>query len=379
MSVKKKICYIISNLNTGGAELSLKKIAIGLNNEFDFTVISLSGNGIIGSSLKDHGINVIILNSLTIWEFFPKLILLYKNLKNLNPDIVHTWMYHSDFFGGIISKMAGIKIVYWNIRNTEITNGTSLSTKFSAFLNIFLSYLLPTKIVLVSESSKIYHSKIGYCKRKMIVITNGYDSDFFKFNHEIRLDVRKKLLINESSIVIGSVGRFNKYKDHKTFIKAALIILDEINDSVDLKFIIIGKDISIKNLEIYNLLINTKYIKNFILLTTKKDIVNYYFAFDIFCLHSISEGFPNVLAEAMAVGLPCVSTNVGDSKLMLNNDTFIVLPKDIINLSKKLTKLILLDPKQRKQIGEHNRSRILINYSLDKLLNDYRKIYKINN
>jgi glycosyltransferase involved in cell wall biosynthesis len=378
MAVKTKICYIISNLNIGGAELTLKKITIGLSDDFDFTIISFTGIGSIGNSLKNQGINVISLNIANILQLLPKLIQLYKYLKFLKPDIVHTWMYHSDFLGGLISKIAGIKTVYWNIRNTEIIDGTSISTKFIAVLNIFLSYLIPSKIVLVSESSKIYHSKIGFCKSKMIVIPNGYDLDLYNFNNEIRMKLRQKLFINDSTIVIGSVGRYNKYKDQYTFIKSALYILDNLNENLDIKFIIIGKDITINNEEISSLIINSKHLNKFILLTNKKDIINYYFIFDIFCLHSISEGFPNVLAEAMATGLPCISTNVGDSKLILKNDRFIVRPKDINNIAKKLIELILLDTTERKLIGEYNKSTISFNYSINNLLNNYKLIYKIN-
>ena len=181
--MKNNICFIISNLDIGGAELSLSKIVVGLGQKFNFTIITFKKNGIVGKSLKEKGFNVISLNLEKNVNIFAKLFYLYKLIKEIKPDVVHTWMYHADFLGGLISKFAGVKTIYWNIRNTELLKGTSIFTRIIGYFNSIFSYLIPTKIVFVSESSKKYHSDLFYCKYKMTVIPNGYDTS--KYSRDI--------------------------------------------------------------------------------------------------------------------------------------------------------------------------------------------------
>ena len=303
---------------------------------------------------------------------------LYNLIRKLKPDIVHTWMYQADLFGGIISKLAGVKIIYWNIRNSSLISGTSISTRSIGFLNSFFSYLIPNKIILVSENSRIYHSSLGYSNSKMLVIPNGYDVSLYTTNIFIKDKIKKELNISSNSIVIGSIGRYNLYKDHVTFIKSALRVLDIIKKDFNIKFVLIGKNITKENNIIFSLIKNTKFKDNFILLGEQKDIIDYYSLFDIFCLHSISEAFPNVLAEAMCSGLPCISTNVGDVSLMLDDKFCIVPPNNTIKLSNSLIKLINLAKNDLDNIGFQNKLKISSEYSIELFYNNYNQIYNIN-
>ena len=376
--MRKNICYIISNLNLGGAENTLLKVINGLNNNYNFTVISLTNIGDIGVILRNRGIKVYALEIKNIYSLIKNLLYLYNLIRKLKPDIVHTWMYQADLFGGIISKLAGVKIIYWNIRNSSLISGTSISTRSIGFLNSFFSYLIPNKIILVSENSRIYHSSLGYSNRKMLVIPNGYDVSLYTTNIFIKDKIKKELNISSNSIVIGSIGRYNLYKDHVTFIKSALRVLDIIKKDFNIKFVLIGKNITKENNIIFSLIKNTKFKDNFILLGEQKDIIDYYSLFDIFCLHSISEAFPNVLAEAMCSGLPCISTNVGDVSLMLDDKFCIVPPNNTIKLSNSLIKLINLAKNDLDNIGFQNKLKISSEYSIELFYNNYNQIYNIN-
>jgi glycosyltransferase involved in cell wall biosynthesis len=370
--MKNKVCYIISNLDIGGAELSLSKIVQGLNKDFDFTIISFKKIGNVGEALKKNGINIISLELRNVFDIFFKLILLYKIIKKLKPDFVHTWMYHADFFGGIVSRLAGVKIVYWNIRNTELIKGTAFSTRIIGYINSLFSYIIPTKIILVSESSKKYHSKLLYSKNKMLVIPNGYDINKYKLDKAKRKNIRRELIISDESLIVGSIARFNEYKDHTSFINAGLKLLEN-NDKV--YFVLIGRDVTLKNKKLSQLIENSKFRNNFYFLGEKNNIIDYYSAFDIFCLHSVSEGFPNVLAEAMAFGLPCVSTDVGDSKILVSNTQLLVPPMDHIKLSHALKRICMMSENERKIIGQYNQKIISSNYSTDILFGSYAKLY----
>lgn len=375
--MKKNVFYIISNLNVGGAEMSLYKIILSLRHKYNFTVISLNDKGHVGYILEEIGIPVFALNfNVSKKDSLIGMYKLYKILKKYKPEIVHTWMYHADFFGGIISKLVGIKNIFWNIRNTELTKGISVTTRIIALINSILSYFIPNKIICVSESSIKYHSSLFYCKLKMLVIQNGCDTQVFYNNSQKRRSIRDDLKIPDSAIIIGSIGRYNYYKDHLTFINAALDLLSKIHINIDVRFVLLGNDINYNNKIISNRLNESFFKHKFYLLGEKLNINNYYSVFDIFCLHSISEGFPNVLAEAMACGLPCISTDVGDASILLQDYNYIVPPKCPILLSEKLLALVYKTNSERDFIGLKNRNLIEVNFSTDYLHNKYDLLYK---
>ena len=124
-----RVVHIIIGLNIGGAELMLKRLieSHNTNNTIKHFVISLTNMGPVGRQLMDTGIAVYSLGITNIinvpFAFFELRSLLVK----IKPDIVQTWMYHADFFGGIVAKSIGCDNILWNVRSTNIHKGGSLS------------------------------------------------------------------------------------------------------------------------------------------------------------------------------------------------------------------------------------------------------------
>lgn len=371
---RQKVLIIISNLNIGGAEMTMYKTIVLLKNDIDFIVFSLSTDGNLSKRIKEEGIKVYN------FELSKNFIRTLKNLYLLiiaeKPDIVHTWMYHSDFFGGIIAKIAKVKCIIWGIRNTDLIKGTNFSTRIIGLINAILSYFIPNKILVVSNSAMIKHKSIGYCSTKMIVIPNGFSHLDSGLSFVEKIKFRKYLKLPETSILIGSVGRFNQYKDHATFIKAGMKLLDMVQPDTEITFLIIGKNVN--NPFLKGLINKSNYEEKFKFFEETNDINKFYSIFDIFCLHSISEGFPNVLAEAMLMGCVCISTDVGDAKLILNDDERIIPPKSPDLLAHKLFETINLSKNEKDIIGLQNTRRIISNYSIESMKKKYFNIYTNN-
>ena len=173
--------------------------------------------------------------------------------------------------------------------------------------------------------------------------------------------------LKKDEIAIFSIGRYAPAKDHETFIKAILLAAEK---NKLIKGVLIGRNIS---LEDFNLKDNEKNI--FITLGERFDVAELLSAADLFCLHSVTEGFPNVLGEAMSIGLPCVVTKAGDAELILSNNQYAVDVQDFIGLSILINKLSLFDEASRAEIGIKNRQRVLENYSLKVILKSYDEIY----
>ena len=211
------ILNIISNLGRGGAESTLLKIL--LNDQSNkHIVISLKKDGELAEIIKNNNIQLYELN----FKFF-NIFIYYKIgkiiLKN-RPDIIQTWMYHADLIGGLAARLAGCRKVIWGIRTTNIFpgKGVSRNTKWILKLCAILSNFIPHTILCVANRSKAVHAEKGYTSSKMTVVSNGFEVKTYKLDLDIRHRIRQSLNVSSDTLIIGSIGRFNEYKDHRSFV-----------------------------------------------------------------------------------------------------------------------------------------------------------------
>lgn len=371
-----KIVHIIIGLDVGGAELMLKRLIEShrTGGEFEHVVISLTGLGCVGKQLLDNGIAVYSLG-ITSFMHAP---FAFRKLRNLllllRPDIVQTWMYHADLFGGIVAKSIGCHNIVWNIRSTNIREGVSKATIIIRKICAILSYYIPSKIVCAAEASRIEHEKVGYAGCKMTVIPNGFDSTIVENKTFSTGSFRSKLRLNRDQLLILSVGRFNKVKDHKTFIMAADLVAELIPNA---HFVMVGRDVEATNQELIEIINQVQNPEIFSLLGERDDVLDCMMASDVFCLHSKTEGFPNVLGEAMLCGLPCVSTDVGDAKRVMNNSSWIVEPSNPEQLARKLYQLLIMPKSDRIAIGQVYSERIKLEFAMESTSEKYRNLYEL--
>lgn len=363
-----KITHVIIGLGIGGAELMLKRLVEGLNGQdgMQHSVISLTEIGPVGQQLLDSGINVTSLgmkNALSILSIFIKL---RRELKKQSPDIVQTWMYHADFLGGLAAKSLGIDNVIWNVRNTYLDS----SGKFNAFFRkicAYLSHNVPKKIIYVSQSAHSEHLKQKYRPGIGTVIGNGFDTEKYSFSPGYREKYRAELKLKDSDFAVFSVGRYDPAKDHASFI-AAVCLAAKTNPEI--KGVLVGRDIRLNSFGLSEI-----EKKNFIVTGQRGDVAELLSAADMFCLHSVTEGFPNVLGEAMSIGLPCITTDAGDAALILKDKDYIVDVGDYRKLSNKINELASQTYCYRRAIGIKNRENIKTNHSLGSVLNKYSNFY----
>lgn len=336
-----KIVHLITGLNNGGAEGVLYRLVTN-DKENEHIVISMMDAGKYGPLLMKEGIEVRCLNIEGRRLSLPAIIKLYQLLKKIKPDLIQTWMYHADLIGGLIGRLAGVNRVFWNIRHSTFNiNYSKKSTIYIAKICGKLSTLIPEKIICCAETAVKTHGDFGYCLDKFHVIGNGYDLNKFSQNKELGNKIKKELGLdlNEEPI-LGMVGRYDPQKNHKGLIEALAIVK---NKGYNFKLILIGRDLNNKN-ETLGTQIKKYGLKDHVyLLDQRADIPNILNALDIHILSSAyGEGFPNVVAEAMVCGIPCVATNVGDTKLIINQWGEVVEPNDPLLLADAIIKMINL-------------------------------------
>lgn len=368
-----KICHIITSTDVGGAEQTLKSLLLSSITEKDkILIISLSTIGKVGVELQENGFRVEALNFKNLFSLPLSFFRLWRLIKLHQPSLVQTWLYHADFFGGLAARLAGVKYIFWGIRTTELRKG-STATAAIRKLNAYLSHFIPTKIICVAEASKKKHIALGYCANRMLIIPNGFDLTKFTKKPKLFLQLRQKNGIRHSDVVIGSIGRFSEVKGQDIFVKAAQIIAPQYPN---VRFLMVGRELDDRNGQLIKWINDTTYHDRFILLGERSDIPICLGAMNIFCLHSRSEGFPNVLAEAMALGLPCVASEVGDAKLMGEGIVMMAKPNDPADLANSLFKVLEMSSEEINHLGNRCHQRIKDRYSMDAMIKNYQSLYQ---
>lgn len=368
-----RIIHIIVGLNVGGAETMVRRlIESDPTTSYSTVVVSLTSLGVIGESLRARGVRVHTLGMSSAWDFPITLWRLVKLIRQYRPRIVQTWMYHADLLGGVAARLAGSCAIVWGIRSTNIRQGPLSVTFWLVRLCAICSHIVPHRIICAAKSAKAKHIKLGYAAHKMIVIPNGFDFSAFDRHIHSRAKARMELGFNDSEIVVGAVGRFDPLKDFHNFVTAASYLAAKRRN---VKFLMVGRNIEWSNHTLRGWIEDEGLVKDFQLVGEQSDVPYFLSAMDIFCLSSVSEAFPNVVVEAMAMGLPCVVTRAGDAADILGDDEFVVPVKDSASLSEALLRMCDLTPETRRELGARGARKVREEYEIKDVRQKYEDIY----
>lgn len=319
--MKPTALHIISGLQDGGAEASLFRLC---RNEprFAHRVVSMMDEGKYGPLLRESGIPVYALGMprgrLTITALFR----LYRILRKEKPDVVQTWMYHADLIGGVMARMVSSAPVFWNIRHGDLrTGGVSRSAMLSALVCARLSRSVPRRIICCAGTAADSHAELGYDSARMTVIPNGIDIDHFQPNKGFREQIRTEFGIEPNTVLLGNIGRFNPAKNHEGLLQTLAVLRDR---GIRFRCLLAGAKVDQDNSVLSNSIERHKLEDQVIMAGPRTDVEKIMNAIDIYVSSSRVEGFPNVLAEAMACGTPCVTTNAGDASRIIGDYGWLV-------------------------------------------------------
>ena len=366
-----KIVHLITTLDTGGAEVMLLRLLSRMNPDlFSNSVVSLIKPGVIGSRIHSFGIPVRHLGFSLGRISFSGLVKLYCFLRKIRPDILQTWMYHANILGSVTAVMSGIPVI-WNIQaSIRQIRGYKPLTLLLVALGSVLSR--PTRaIVFNSMKGMLDHEKIGYRSRRNLFIPNGFDTDDYRPNPAIRDEVKKELSIPDNTLCVGLLARFHPVKDHRLFLEAAQIINQK---GICAHFILCGDRVDCDNQELMKWIGELHLSSVVHLLGRREDMPSIMTAMDTIVSCSVSEGFSNVIGEAMACGVPCVVTDVGDSSLIVGETGRVISSRSPDALAQAVVDL-LQSPEKRKALGDRARNRIKEHFSLDEVVKKYETLY----
>lgn len=368
-----KILHVITGLDNGGAEAALYRLAVG-DSQNAHEVVSLTGRGVYAERLVTAEIRTHTLSMPRGRITLSGISKLYRLMRATRPDVVQTWMYHADLLGGVLARLSGVKIVVWGIRGPFDKQKTGFQTKLAVKLCALISRWVPDAIVCNSARAVDAHVQAGYVRHKFVNIPNGYPLGRFRPDATARAQLRAELGVNERVPLIGMVARFDPHKDHENLFAALSLVTRE---GGRIACVLVGAGMSADNHQVMELIAKYGIGDHVVLLGARDDVPKIMAALDVHVLSSAAESFPNVVAEAMACGTPCITTDVGDAALIVGNVGWVVPCADPAALAEAILSAVqeMNDAVKSRARREACRKHISDNYSLERMIVSYTRVW----
>ena len=365
------ILHVITGLETGGAEVMLAKLVAAMDRtRFVNSVVSLTDQGQLGASIQSSGVPLHCLNMQRGWPDPRGLLRLVRLLNTLKPALVQSWLYHADLLSLIAAWKANPIPLVWNLRCSEMNlKYYPYQTRLVLWLLSFCSHL-PAAVVANSLAGQQYHQRLGYRPRRWEVIANGFDMDRFRPDRSIGPKLREELGVPQDTVLLALVARVDPMKDHAMFLAAARQVATA---RAHAHFVLAGKGTETLISRVAELGLSGRVH----FLGSHCHMDRLMPGIDIACLSSaFGEGFPNVLGEAMAAGVPCIGTDVGDIRAIIGRTGIVVPPRDPQAFAMAMINLIDRGPNARYELGQAARAWIEAEYSLSHITTRYEALYE---
>jgi glycosyltransferase involved in cell wall biosynthesis len=367
-----RVLHVITGLDLGGAEVMLERL-VRTYREASHEVVSLIDLGIVADRIAGAGVRTRALHMRRTPNPTP-LLRLARMIREYRPDVVQTWMYHADLIGGLAAKVAGSTKIVWGIHCSTLDRQAHLTTRCIVAALARLSHRVPNHIVCVSRAARTLHVDLGYEASKFTIIPNGFDLEEYRPDSAARIEARQALGVPDDITLIGLVARVEPQKDHQNFIRAAAEL---VRRSSDVRFLLCGAGATPDNRELARALAQHRLSSRFQLLGRRTDVPRVLRGLDLATLSSgWGEAFPLVIGEAMACGVPCVVTDVGDCAELVGDTGRTVAPRDPVALARAWEELVLAGAEARARMGAAARRRIETSYGLASVAAQYDRVYR---
>lgn len=358
---KETIVHVITNFaGVGGAEMMLSRLIQQTQNECDHVIISLMKTSAVYTETlalcrSHYALNWNGLNTVSV------IIQLKKLLQKLAPKTIQCWMYHANVLATLSTLgMQHKPNIFWGIHHSlASTKEESISTKVALVFSKMLSNK-PKGIIYCAHSALVQHQKFGLENANSHVIANGVSLTKFEPNP-----------ILHEPCTIGFAGRYHLAKGYPYLFATIAKLKDQ-----PIIFKIAGSGASLDNVEVKALFEQYQLdARKVHLLDQISDMPAFYQSIDAFLMTSITEGFPNVLVEAMASGLPCISTDVGDAKYIVQDLGSIVPPRNAQALADAILAYTQKSEAEKQSLKQATRERVEQNFSIETVSRQYMQVW----
>jgi glycosyltransferase involved in cell wall biosynthesis len=364
-----RVLHLITTLQSGGAQAMLANLVTARSSgcSLEHAVIEMTVHDVCDERIRRAGVPLHTLGMTRGRLSVAAVGRFVRLLRRERPSIVQTWLYHADLLGLVALPVLRVPLV-WNVRCSWHVNINGLAPRTCARLS-----KLPTAVVVNSQAGQEVHQRLGYRPRRWCLIGNGFDLNAFKPDAAARSQVRAELGLSSGAILIGIVGRWDPNKDYATFLAAAGQVSRRRDD---VRFVMVGEGLVPTNEVLGQLITQCKLQGRVYLVGRRTDVSRLTAALDIAACTSVGEGFPNVVGEAMAAGVPCVTTDVGDARQLVGDEALVVPRRDPEALAATWLQLLEMDPSALRGRGLAGRARIAQHYDLSNVVKQYESLYE---
>ena len=360
------VLHVITGLGSGGAERMLTRLAVARarRTEERHVVVSLMDDGVYGGTLRAAGVTLHCLGMVRALPSPLALVRLIAIIRREHPTLVMTWLYHADLLGSLAAWAAGVRRVVWNLRCSDMDfSRYSRATRWVVAVLARLS-AFPVAVAANSQAGRRAHEVLGYRPRRWVYLPNGFDLTEWYPDAADRPAVRAELGLSADDVVLLHVARVDPQKDHQTFAAAAVRVAAS---CPQVRFVLVGRGTE-------SLAVPPGLAGRWLTLGERRDIPRLMRMADFLVSSSAyGEGFPNVLGEAMASGLPCVATDSGDAADIIGNTGHVVPRGNAAALAKAVAELIRAP--DRAFLAVAVRERVAARWSLDKTIERYATLW----
>ncbi|WP_337240684.1 glycosyltransferase [Proteus faecis] len=359
-----KVTFIITSLSLGGAETFICNLVDKLKLKgVDVSLIVLMGKNQIRplDNINITYLNIKKSNPITWFMAIRNILLEFRNKKT---DIIHANMFHAIILSRILIPFIPCKYLISSFHNNKEKSA------FRMFL-YRLTDKLSTINTNVSQGAVNDYLLYKVCSpKKLITMYNGIPLENFKYSKKARDTLRKELNLHDNDIVIINVGRFTEAKGQLELIHAFHKVHQKNNK---IRLILLG-DGEMKD-RIANKIEQLQLKEKIFTPGFKKNISDFLSASDLFILSSQWEGFGLVLAEAMSCKLPIISTNVGGTTEVLQNNGIYALSPSSSDLADSLEFFLTLSIDNVNKYIEGAYNHVIDNFDIDHIAVKWIAIY----
>lgn len=358
-----RLLFLAHSLDAGGAEVQIAALARQLDlSRFEPSVLCFHGGGVLEAELRQAGVPVAVAGKRGRADVVGLFIRLAAAVRRAQPHIIYSFLTFPNVVAALMQPAWPKAKIVWGIRDSYLDLGArDLVWRLMFALEKRLARH-PDLIICNSNAGRRYALDRGIPPPAIEVVHNGIDVRRFAPDLEAQPALCAELGLPLSALLIGLVARWDSLKGHHTFIRAAAILA---HARPDAHFVLVGRGVDRGNEALVTLISEHGIAERVHLLGERSDISRLTAGFDIATCSSVGEGFPNVVGEAMACGIPCVTTDVGDCALVIGDRGKLVAPGDPQALADGWAELAALTPDARRGLGQACRARIVDGFTLE--------------
>lgn len=371
-----RVLHVITGLETGGAETFLYNLSALLLPRVDSRILSLSAGGAMVQPFEHAGMRVTQLGlrgKSGLFKAPAAAMRVRREMRQWRPQVIQGWLNHGNVAATLIRRLnaPSARLIWSVMQSFNDIEAEKPGTRRAIRLQVRLS-AQPDSIICNSYRAKEQLIQLGCAGAALGVIPNGFDIVRFRPSAQARIQMRELIGACDGDFVVGMVARLHPVKDYPSFIRAAALAARSIPR---LRVVCVGPGVASSGSPLRALVRDLGLEQRCTLLDERSGMERVYPGLDLLCLTSLTEGSPNVIGEAMACGVPCVATNVGDSAAIIDNTGTVVMPGDPAAVSTAIVHYARLAEDARADLAARARDRIVQRYSMAEIAEQYMAQY----